>query len=356
MRIIYAVPIVLAALICAPRVVDGQELRDVIHRLDDCCDIVSVDRMSNQIVVREIATGRTKTLTIANNELLQKLQPGAAFGPGSIDGIQEAPGVFEPNWADECCTFRAHAQGQTNVGTTAQAIVPAGTIQKIEECCTIVSVDRTTNQIIVREIATGRTKTLTIANNELLQQLEPGAAFGPGSIDGIQEAPGVFEPNWVEECCTFRALAQGQTNAGRAKQLNTAGGMSARGMTVDLGPDVTITLQSLKRLGSRVVRLDFSVRNDTGDRAFMPDYGLFGGYHHSLRYVSVLDYDAGLRYGAIVDSKDICACSRGSTLETVGAGQESRYWVQIKAPPVDVNVVSIDFAGRASIDNVPIAP
>ncbi len=258
MRIIYAVPIVLAVLICGSGGVYGQELRGAIHRIDDCCNIVSVDRMTNQIVVREIATGRTKTLTIANNELLQQLQPGAAFGPGSIDGLQEAPGVFEPNWAEECCTFRAHAVGQTN--------------------------------------------------------------------------------------------------AGRAKQLNTAGGMSARGMTVDLGPGVTITLQSLKRLGSRVVRLDFSVRNDTGDRAFMPDYGLFGSYHHSLRHVSVLDYDAGLRYGALVDSEDICACSRGSNLETVGAGQESRYWVQIKAPPVDVNVVSIDFAGRASIDNVPIAP
>jgi len=190
----------------------------------------------------------------------------------------------------------------------------------------------------------------------LLQKLQPGAAFGPGSIDGIQEAPGAFEPNWIEDCCNFRALAQGPTNAGMARQLNIVDGMSAQGMTVDLGPGVTITLQSLKRLGRRVVRLDFSVRNDTGDRVVMPNYGLMGSYHHSLRHVSVIDYDGGLRYGALVDSEDICACSRGSALEIVNAGQESSFWVQIKAPPGHVNVVSIDFAGRASIDNVQIVP
>ena len=128
---------------------------------------------------------------------------------------------------------------------------------------------------------------------------------------------------------------------------------AAQGMTVDLGPGVTITLQSLKRLGSRVVRLDFSVRNDTGDNVHLPNYGLFGGAHHSLMYVSLMDYDGGQRYGALVDSEGTCACSRGTNAETFPDGYEASYWVQIKAPPKNVSAVSIDFVGRASIDNVP---
>ena len=64
MRLIYAVPIVLAALICDSRGVHGQELGDAIQKAVDCCNIVSVDRATNRIVVREIATGLTKTLMI----------------------------------------------------------------------------------------------------------------------------------------------------------------------------------------------------------------------------------------------------------------------------------------------------
>ena len=221
-----------------------------------------------------------------------------------------------------------------------------GAIHGIDECCNIVSVDQAAQQIVVREIATGLTKTLTIANNELLQQLQPGAAYGPGAIDGIERPPGDFQPDWIDECCNFRALSQGLRNVGT----------SAQGITADLGPGVTITLQSLKRLGRRVVRLDFSVRNDSSERVHLNGVGLLDDIHYSLRNVSMIDYDAGLRYGALVDSQGTCACSRGSNVGTVEIGQERNYWVQIKAPPENVNAVSVDFAGTASIDNVPIAP
>ena len=221
-----------------------------------------------------------------------------------------------------------------------------GNIQKAVDCCNIVSVDQAAHQIVVREIATGLTKTLTIANTELLQQLQPGAAYGPGAIDGIEKPPGDFEPDWAEDCCNFRALPQGLRNVGT----------SAQGMTADLRPDVTITLQSLKRLGRRVVRLDFSVRNDSGDRVHLNNVGLLDDIHYSLRNVSMIDYDAGLRYGALIDSEGTCACSRGSSVGTIGVGQERDYWVQIKAPPENINEVSVDFAGKASIDNIPIGP
>ena len=46
----------------------------------------------------------------------------------------------------------------------------------------------------------------------------------------------------------------------------------------------------------------------------------------------------------------------GGSVERIGAGQETSYWVQLKAPPEDVGAISIDFSGGASIDNVPIAP
>ena len=252
----------------------------------------------------------------------------------------------------------------------AIALVAAVPAYAVEECCTIVGVDPAKNQIVVRETATGRTKILTITNKQLLQQLQPGAAYGPDAIGGIPEAPSVFEPNWVEECCNFKATVKegepqhtlratvkaAEPQHTFTQQVGTSALAASSAMSVDLGPGVTITLQSVKRLGSRVVRLDFSVRNDTGDRVYLQNNGLFDAVHHSLRDVSMIDYDAGLRYGALIDSEGTCACSRGSGVGNIDRGQEASYWVQIKAPPGNVNVVSIDFAGKASIDNVPIAP
>ena len=132
----------------------------------------------------------------------------------------------------------------------------------------------------------------------------------------------------------------------------------AAGQSADLGPGVTITVESLKRAGSRAVRLDFNVRNTTGDRADLATYGrLYTNF--SLRAVSIIDYDGGFRYGALMDSEGNCACSRGSpgnAIQLIQDGEAPSFFVMLTAPPEDVGSVSIDFGGAALIDDVPIEP
>jgi len=52
-----------------------------VHAVEDCCNIVSIDRKTGLIVVREIATGLTKALTITNDRLLEQLRPDARDCP-----------------------------------------------------------------------------------------------------------------------------------------------------------------------------------------------------------------------------------------------------------------------------------
>ena len=303
--------------------------------IEECCNIVSVDPAKNSVVVREIATGKTKTLKISNTQLFEQLRPGMVFGPEAISGIPTAPRVFEPDWLDDCCDFRATLP----IPVTAMA-------HRIEDCCKVIHVDKERGIVTVIDNDTGESLQFSMSDEERQGILDVGSSkiFDVGSKVGRSFSPLEWPPSGLRigDRFDFPSI--------------TATSRSAQGMTVDLGSGVTITLQSLKRLGSRVVRLDFNIRNDTGDTIFLPNYGLLGSYHHSLRDVSMMDYDGGLRYGALVDSEDVCACSRGGSVERIGAGQETSYWVQLKAPPEDVGAISIDFSGGASIDNVPIAP
>lgn len=155
----------------------------------------------------------------------------------------------------------------------------------------------------------------------------------------------------------FPCAAAGQTQQDPATQQATASGASARGMAVDLAPGVTITIQGLRRVGARSVRLDFTVSNATGDRVDLTSYALVRG--NDFSHVSIIDYDGGHRYGALVDSEGVCACSRGtgnSGIQLVKDGEAPSFFVMVTAPPADVGTVSVDFAGAAAIDNVPIAP
>ena len=95
MRTITAFSLVLAMLICSPRDINSQELQGAIHGVDDCCNIVSVDHATKQIVVRETATGRTKTLTIGSAQLLKQLKPGAAVGKPILHVLRSIPAFPE---------------------------------------------------------------------------------------------------------------------------------------------------------------------------------------------------------------------------------------------------------------------
>ena len=212
------------------------------------------------------------------------------------------------------------------------------TIQRIEDCCNVINVDEDRGIVTVIDNDTGESRQFSMSDQARLRTLGVGMAIN-GNFTCVN-------PGTPEEDCWNVANRQAAESAGR----------SAQGMTVDLDPGVTITLQSLKRQGSRAVRLDFSLRNDSGDQVIMTNYGMFSGPHYSLRDVSMIDYNGGLRYGAIVDSEDTCACSRGDAMNVVQDGEAPSLWVQIAAPPQGVEVVSIDFAGAASIDNVSIEP
>ena len=104
--------------------------------------------------------------------------------------------------------------------------------------------------------------------------------------------------------------------------------------------------------------MEFNVGNTSGDRVDLTGYGVIRN-DYSLRNVSLIDSEGGLRYGALTDSEGNCACSRGTAnmgLQLVQDSEERDYWVMITAPPADVTSVTIDFGGALAIDNVPIEP
>ena len=230
-----------------------------------------------------------------------------------------------------------------------------GDIHRAEDCCNIVSVDQASNEVLVREIATGLTKTLTITNSKFLLQLRPGMTYGPGSVAGIQESPANLEPNWLEDCCNFRVKAKGSEPQHTLTQQIASSPLGATAaMTVDLDPGVTVRIDSLKRAGSRAVRIDLSIQNSTGGVVYLNRYGSLVGYpNESMNGISIVDYEGGLRYGTIRDSEGVCACSRKMKNE-IQSGEQVSYWALITAPPEDVTTVSIDLAGAALLDDVRI--
>jgi len=229
-----------------------------------------------------------------------------------------------------------------------------GDIHKIEECCNVVSVDLASNEIVVEEIATGFRKALTLSNKELLEQLQPGMTYGPDRIGDIQTSPRAFEPNWSEDCCNFQShLKSGEPQHSFTQQVASSAQALRQSPFVDIVAGVTVTVDSLKRMGTRVVRLDFTIHNSAGSVIYLNQYNRLMGTGNSVTNVSLVDYEGGLRYGVVKDSDGACACSREIANE-IPAGEASGYWALITAPPEDVTTVSIDFAGAALLDNVPI--
>lgn len=71
-----------------------------VHAIDDCCNIVSIDRKSGKITAINKASGETFEFTVGNNWLLKKLAPGTSFGTDNIEGVDVPPDALEANWGD----------------------------------------------------------------------------------------------------------------------------------------------------------------------------------------------------------------------------------------------------------------
>ena len=239
-------------------------------------------------------------------------------------------------------------------------VLPSIPALAVDECCTIVSVDRAAKVVIVQEIATGKTKTLTISNTQLLELVRPGMKFGPTAIAGIQKSPRIFEPDWIDDCCNFRAVPQVQPNAGAAKHLAVAKGLPQYTGTigsVEIGPGVSVDNISITRLGSRTVRLKFDVSNTSGEDVHFVQFGMASRNRitnlDSLTAISLLDFDGGKRYTVLKDEEGDCVCSTSAELK-LGSKERRTYWANFAAPPPSVASMTLDIPGGVPIDNIPV--
>lgn len=68
--------------------------------VDECCTIVSTDSKTGMVTAQSITTGETFEFTVGNQLLLEKLEPGTAFGTDYLEGLDAAPDTLEKNWGD----------------------------------------------------------------------------------------------------------------------------------------------------------------------------------------------------------------------------------------------------------------
>jgi hypothetical protein len=87
----------------------GVDLAQQANRIDDCCNIVSVDSARGIVEARETATGRTFSFSVTSQSLLGALRPGMAFDARSAPGattfsLMNIANV-RPDWFDDCCNL-----------------------------------------------------------------------------------------------------------------------------------------------------------------------------------------------------------------------------------------------------------
>ena len=261
-----------------------------------------------------------------------------------------------------------------------------------DNCCTIIFKDLQTGMVTPRDIASGRTFEFHVTNQQLLAQLDPGITFGRTSVTGLSVPPGQLEPAWVDICCVFappidaidvRPDSMNPMDLKRGVDIGTSKVPNPDDWTpehsaVDIGtsrvplpddwtpshslaPGVTLQILSLKRLGTRVVKLEFSVTNGTGDRQNVVHLGVGThrmGTYFELSALSLIDYDGGMKYRIVTDADGNCACTRGqpNLLARLEPGKSRVYWAHFTAPSTDVNTITLEIPGFKSIDGVPIQP
>ena len=109
----------------------------------------------------------------------------------------------------------------------------------------------------------------------------------------------------------------------------------------------------LQRHGSRSVRLRFTVANDSDRPVSLRALGILSA-QHDMRDVSLVDFEAGIRYGVIADGDGEYLGSHGP--DAIAPGGRQTYWAQFAAPPHATRALTISFRNAMPIDSVLLQP
>lgn len=230
-----------------------------------------------------------------------------------------------------------------------------------EDCCAIVSVDQATGVVIAMTNDSSERFEITLDSLKLLRNLEPGMSFSLADegdstlfsiVLGSAGAGETLTEDLGADCCDFGGIFD---EAAASNQPFTPHSAEAPATpTLELGQGVVLEVTRATRQGSRAVRVDLTVTNDTGKDIEARNYGiatgsLGGGV--SFKNLALVDYDAGMKYGVIVDSKGRCSCTSGGYgADRVRAGQKRTFWAQFTAPPGNVDAVTLEFPQAPPVD------
>lgn len=132
------------------------------------------------------------------------------------------------------------------------------------------------------------------------------------------------------------------------------GGMAAADTTRHaLAPGVFAEQLVLQRHGSRSVRLQFTVANDSERPVSLRALGILSA-ELDMRDVSLIDFEAGVRYGVIADGDGDYLGSHGP--DEIAPGGRQSYWAQFAAPPLATRTLTISFRNAMPIDGVLLQP
>ena len=240
-----------------------------------------------------------------------------------------------------------------------------------EDCCTVVSVDRENGLVIATNREEGTHFRIEIDSLKLLRALERGTSFtltkdGESTLfsialgaaaDGLDD---FLTEDLGSECCDFDETYD-ETYADDGEWVDDAEMASVPELppAIEILPGVELQIKALKRSGTRSVKLEYTVRNNSESEYYPSHLGVVRAPYtagaYDVSHLSLVDLDGGMKYGVIVDGDGTCLCSRGSMEGTIGPAQVRTYWAQFTAPPANVHTVMLEGPGGA-IDGLYIEP
>lgn len=121
----------------------------------------------------------------------------------------------------------------------------------------------------------------------------------------------------------------------------------------ELAPGLFADNVVLKRQGSRSVRLQFTLVNESDRDVSLRALGIFSAFN-DMRDVSLVDFEAGIRYGVVADTDGNYLGSHGP--DVIPARSSQSYWTQFSAPPLTTRTLTISFHNAMPIDDVTLQP
>jgi len=227
-----------------------------------------------------------------------------------------------------------------------------------EDCCNVIHVDKKRGIVTVINKDTGESLQYSTNSKARLSSLRVG---GPFNDQLTCVNPGTPE----EDCWNLISRSQPEhtgTGAPAVKPISpTPSGILQTGdpsgivatRAVQLADGIALRNATLKRRGSRALKLEFSVTNDTGSAVDLSEYGMVKDFVQLTR-ISLVDIDAGKRYEVVTDDRGTCVCSRGLGMFKVGAGATKTFWAHFPAPPSDVTMLTLEIPGGVPVEDIPI--